>query len=105
MNPWEISGVYQGRRIARHLHMEVTPTEIGEAAYFATRWPASAWAHWYAVAFAFWWHPAKGVAWWEAMFKHAREAHHIYEDQLPGSDPNWATWYAKWLTEQSSLVD
>jgi hypothetical protein len=104
MNPWEKSGVYQGRRIARHLHMEVTEAEVRAASGALVR-PKLNWAHWYAVEFAFWWHPAKSVAWWEDMFKRAREAHHIYEDQLPGSDPNWATWYAKWLTEQSSLVD
>ncbi|HEX3247328.1 MAG TPA: hypothetical protein VHX16_18130, partial [Chloroflexota bacterium] len=34
----------------------------------------------------------------------AAETHHIVYKNVDGEDPDWATWYADWLTNHSNLA-
>ena len=38
-----------------------------------------------------------------ALLHEAAETHHIVYRIVDGDDPDWASWYADWLTEHSEL--
>ena len=40
-----------------------------------------------------------------ALLQQAAETHHVVYAITDGSDPDWATWYADWLVNLSSLAD
>ncbi len=48
-------------------------------------------------------HPELGKI--SALLHQAAETHHVVFDISDGNDPDWATWYADWLVNLSSLAD
>jgi len=40
-----------------------------------------------------------------ALLHEAAETHHVVYRITDGDDPDWASWYADWLTQHSELPD
>ena len=45
------------------------------------------------------------VAQISALLRQAAETHHVVFAITDGTDPDWATWYADWLANLSSIGD